>query len=37
MVGPDYALDTRLIRLSDEARAGTLQAWDALIGMSVSL
>jgi LysR family transcriptional regulator, hypochlorite-specific transcription factor HypT len=37
MVGPDYALDIRLIRLSDEARAGTLQAWDALIGMSVSL
>lgn len=37
MAGPDYALDIRLIRLSDEARSGTLQAWDALIGMSASV
>jgi DNA-binding transcriptional LysR family regulator len=36
MAGPDYALDIRLIRLSDENRAGTLQAWEALIGMPVS-
>lgn len=34
--GPDYALDIRMIRLSDEARGSTLQAWEALIEMSVN-
>jgi LysR family transcriptional regulator, hypochlorite-specific transcription factor HypT len=31
--GPDYPLDIRLIRLSDRARASTLQAWEALIDL----
>ena len=34
LAGPDYALDIRLIRLSDEARDSTLLAWQALIEMS---
>ena len=37
VAGPDYALDIRLIRLSDQARGTTVQAWEALVVMADSV